>query len=153
MTYLVDIIKYFCKNYPHENELSNARLTKMVYLADWESCKINRKQITDINWYFDNYGPYVDDIKNTAMESNDFIVENIINLHGTPKTLININPGAKINNLSESDIFILNKVINDTRRLFWNDFIKYVYSTEPIKNNPRYKNLDLVKASKDMNFN
>lgn len=150
MTYLVDIIKYFCKNYPHRNELSNARLTKMVYLADWENCKIHKKQITNINWYFDNYGPYVEDIKNAAINSNDFIVEQVVNSHGTPKTLININVGAKINNLSEEEIKILNKVIDDTKKLFWNDFIKYVYSTEPIKNNPRHKNLDLIKISKEI---
>jgi hypothetical protein len=37
MAELKDIIAYYCKQYPHKAELSKARLTKMVYLADWKS--------------------------------------------------------------------------------------------------------------------
>ena len=32
--HLRDIVAYVCKNYPYKDELSNARVTKMVYLAD-----------------------------------------------------------------------------------------------------------------------
>jgi hypothetical protein len=36
----------------------------MVYLADWRSAITRGKQITDIVWEFNYYGPYVDDIVN-----------------------------------------------------------------------------------------
>lgn len=49
MVKLIDIILYILKNYPHKNELSNARLTKMIYLIDWRSAFDNGKQITNIN--------------------------------------------------------------------------------------------------------
>ena len=35
MAKLVDVVGYLCEHYPHKAELSKARLTKMVYLADW----------------------------------------------------------------------------------------------------------------------
>jgi len=34
MKKLANIIAYLSSNYPHKNELSKARLTKLVYLAD-----------------------------------------------------------------------------------------------------------------------
>ena len=53
------IIAYFCKYYPYTTELSNSRLTKLVYLADWFSCLLKNKKMTDIVWMFNHYGTYV----------------------------------------------------------------------------------------------
>ena len=43
-----DIVAYICCKYPYSSELSNARLTKLVYLADWMSAVANDEQVTDI---------------------------------------------------------------------------------------------------------
>ncbi len=51
MAALKDIIAYYCDRYPHKEELSKARLTKMVYLADWKSAIVHGKQISDIKWF------------------------------------------------------------------------------------------------------
>jgi len=66
MSKLSTVLRFLCEKYPLKNELSNARLTKMVYLADWRSALMYGNQITDIEWYFDNFGPYVHDVVNTA---------------------------------------------------------------------------------------
>ena len=72
MNKIENIIKYLCKNYPHKNELSKARLTKLVYLADWFSALTKNKQMTNIEWVFNHYGPYVDEITSVATRSDDF---------------------------------------------------------------------------------
>ena len=55
MNNLENVIAYFCLHYPHKRELSKARLTKLVYLADWFSALIFRRQITNINWIFNHF--------------------------------------------------------------------------------------------------
>ena len=44
---LEDVILYICKKYPLPDELSKARLTKLVYLVDWETSKRTGKQLTE----------------------------------------------------------------------------------------------------------
>ena len=73
MVKLIDIILYILKNYPHKNELSNARLTKMIYLIDWRSAFDNGKQITNIKWYFDNYGSFVHDVEEEIVNHQELI--------------------------------------------------------------------------------
>ena len=75
MANLKDIIAYILQNYPSnmKHELLNARVTKMVYLADWRNCVRSKGQVSDIKWYFDNFGPFVWDVKKAAEEfSRDF---------------------------------------------------------------------------------
>ncbi|MER2009033.1 MAG: type II toxin-antitoxin system antitoxin SocA domain-containing protein, partial [Psychrobacillus sp.] len=61
-----EVLYYFLENYPYNDELSKTRITKMVYLADWYYSIKYRKQITEIEWYFDHYGPYVSDVFDEA---------------------------------------------------------------------------------------
>ncbi len=58
MAQIKDIVIHILKNYPHKDELSNARVTKLVYLADWRHVLETKEQISSIKWYFDNYGPF-----------------------------------------------------------------------------------------------
>lgn len=143
MSKLRHVIRYLCSHYPHLSELSNARLTKMVYLADWESSRMTGKQITDIEWYFNNYGPFVDDVRLEAEHDTAIEVVHTNTMFGTPKVQIRlINPNVEIR-LQKSEMEILNKIIESTKDKFWNAFIRYVYDTYPVKNSPRYTSLDL----------
>lgn len=140
-----DVMLYFCRNYPHKSELSKARLTKMVYLADWRSSILRDRQLTDIRWEFHNYGPYVDDIKKIAIADDDFTLEHGWNLHGSRKTTIYLNEDstAQLDSLTSKDIEILDHVIEKTRRLSFDGFVQLVYSTYPIMTQPRYQYLNL----------
>ena len=144
MTELVDVISYLVQNYPHKSELSKARLTKMVYLSDWKFSVDNNKQMTQLNWFFDNYGPFVWDVIDAINESpNLFTVEETKNSFGAEKSLIilkNQNHNPKI---SASEKQVLDFVIESTKRLNWNEFINLVYSTYPILTSKRYTNLNL----------
>lgn len=140
---LNDLIKYFCSMYPHSQELSKARLTKMIYLADWENFKLSKKQLSDIKWYFDNFGPYVSDVVDTAYNDPDVRLVSTRTIYGTEKTLIEYKGVTPT--LDEPVRTILDKVIESTKTLSWKNFIEYVYATPPIKESTRYNYLDFSK--------
>lgn len=137
---LNDLIKYFCSMYPHSQELSKARLTKMVYLADWENFKLSNNQLSNIKWYFDNFGPYVTDVVDTAYNDPDVRLVSTRTIYGTEKTLIEYKGSTPI--LDESVKKILDQVIESTKTLSLKNFIEYVYATPPIKQSTRYNYLD-----------
>ncbi|EEU8400297.1 SocA family protein [Campylobacter lari] len=58
---ILDIVAYFIKN--SKEELTKGRLNKLIYLADWKNCLEYNKQLTNIKWKFNHYGPYIDKIQ------------------------------------------------------------------------------------------
>lgn len=148
MEKLESIIRYFCENYPNKEELSDARLTKMVYLADWRSAITDGEQLTKINWKFDHYGPYVPDIIDQAGKSDALEVERTSNIYGNKKKKILLKEG-KSRGLGDSDREKLDHVIEKTKDLTWNKFIELVYSTYPVMSEDKYNDLDLVSLASD----
>ena len=144
MSKVASIIKYICKTYPHSHELSKARLTKMIYLADWESARKRGCQITDISWYFNNYGPYVDDVVDEAVRDPEINVITTTTVYGTPKIQVQYNGNIAGLDIGGEERAIIDEVIEETKTMYWNSFIKHVYDTYPIRENPRYSYLDLV---------
>lgn len=145
MSTISDVAAYFCAEYPHKSELSKTRLTKLVYLADWEAAKHLGRQITDIKWYFHNFGPYVDDVVNVVQSEERFEVLSTRNHYGDEKLEIGLKETELLSSgLTPEEIAILDSVIEKTSPMYWNAFIKHVYSTEPIEQSDRYKHLDLV---------
>jgi len=150
MAKLQDILIYILKEYPHKNELSNARLTKIVYLSDWYNAIHNHKKISNIKWYFDNYGPFVWDIYK-EVESNDiFKVEFTQNFFGKEKKLITLNKSAKYN-LENKEIKSINKIIEATKTLNWDEFINMVYSTYHILTTEKYNYINLEHKAEEFN--
>ena len=145
MASIQDAVAYLLQHYPHRDELSNARVTKMVYLSDWHQAIQHGRQVTPINWYFDNYGPFVWDVKK-AVEANPslFSVEETRNYFGTPKILLSLRQSGYAPQVTPDEQASLDHVIEATKRLSWDAFIKLVYSTHPVASSQRYSQLDLV---------
>ncbi|WP_198336860.1 Panacea domain-containing protein [Psychrobacter celer] len=155
MNKLEAVMLYLCQNYPYEHELSNSRLTKLVYLSDWFNCLINEKQISDIHWIFNHYGPYVDDVMKTAENSSCFEIEYQKNFYGNFKTLVKCSSYKDVV-LAQEEKLVLDFVINKTNKMYYNDFIDYVYSTYPVYSKHRYSSLDLANLANEFkkeNFN
>jgi hypothetical protein len=151
-----EILHYFIKNYPYKDELSKTRITKMVYLADWKYSLKYYKQMTNIKWYFDHYGPYVNDIYNIAIKDKELEIICTQSAFGNRKELFTFkdnNKERKYFNLDNNEIEVLDEVIEETKYLNWNDFIKHVYSTYPIKTQKRYSTLNLPELAKEHNKN
>lgn len=145
---LRSVMRYIVKNYPYPNDLTKTRITKLVYLVDWENVKKYGNQMTSIEWYFDHYGPYVSDVLDEADEDKNISIKSTISNFGTVKYIVKPKKDKNeltYDDLSENDMNIINKVIKDTKDYYWNEFIDYVYETEPIKNNTKYQTLDLKK--------
>ncbi len=102
MNILAQVMAYYCLTYPHPQELSDARLTKMVYLSDWFSALSLGDQITDISWYFNHYGPYVEDVLTTAQRYPDlFKVSLEQNYYGNTKKIIQYVGSSSLITLNE----------------------------------------------------
>lgn len=152
MNKLRDIIAYIIKNYPKHKmgDLSNARVTKLVYLADWHSCLRDKGQISPIHWYFDNYGPFVWDVLKEIKKSPDtFKISKTRNFYGGKKTLFSLRDNDIVPNLSVSEKKSIDHILEVTKEMDWDNFIKLVYSTFPIASSERYENLDLESLAKE----
>lgn len=152
MEKLNKIASYICSEYEKPEDLSKARFVKMIYLADWKSAIINGKQLTDIKWVFNHYGPYVEDIINRITESGGFEIREEKNIFNTPKYLIYAtNEIANVEFEARNTSEILDSVMEQSVNLRWREFISMVYSTYPVEKSNRYSVLDLEKLAKEYN--
>lgn len=150
MDKLREIIAYVLKEYPLKEELSNARVTKLIYLSDWHQAIHQHRQISPIQWYFDNFGPYVPDVQNKVAECSDiFGYEHTFNVFGKPKTIFTLTNESYQPALDDLEKQSINHVINETSKLNWDSFIKLVYSTYPVISSERYSSLDLIDKSNE----
>ena len=139
MNNIKDILHYILNEYPNSRDLTKTRLTKLFYLIDWEYTKKYQEQITDIGWYYDHYGPYVSDVLDVADDDKEVKIDETISAFGGVKYVIKPKEDKVLEyNLTPNTIEIIDQVIENTSELSWNDFIKNVYETAPIKNSYNY---------------
>ncbi len=151
MNKVQQILAYICLNYKYPSELSKARITKLVYLADWFSSVFDGHTMTDTNWVFNHYGPYVDTVIDAAQTRLGFAITHEQTMYGTSKYVLSYNGTKKDINLSTREEQIIDAVMKKTETMFFNDFIDYVYSTYPVQSKERYSNLDLVSLANEYN--
>lgn len=152
MNKLQNMLAYLCLHYPSEGDISNARLTKMIYLADWFSALAYDRQLTNIKWVFNHYGPYVDDVFN-SLNDNNFTISHTKNYFGSEKTIISYIGKEQDINLDPESRQILQLVIDKTKSLNFDGFIQYIYSTYPVRAKNRYSTFDLPKLAKELKDN
>lgn len=145
---LNDLIGYIVMNYKNKDDLSKARLNKIIYLIDWKSAIDKERQITNIEWYFNNYGPYVSDIETSLNFDERFYIEKTRNYFGNEKNIVRIKTNEFQKPLDEEKL-IIDLVINLTQELSWSEFINAVYSTFPIKESEKGSSLNLVQLAKE----
>lgn len=144
MKNLLNLILYIFENYPNVEELSKPRLVKIIYLIDWKNSVEFGTQLTEIKWYFNHYGPYVDDVINLIKSREDiFNVSSSNNNYGGVSDKIKLVSNVNIE-LSEQSKKVADFIIKNTAHRNWTNFIALVYSTYPIKTNSKYTYLDLV---------
>lgn len=146
-----NILHYLLNEYPYPEDLTKTRITKLVYLVDWKSALSRGKQVSDIEWYFDHYGPYVSDVLDVADDDSTVKIRKTTSAYGGIKYVVE----SKDNNtplpytLDEEEKKLVDEVIEDTKNLTWNKFIDYVYSTYPIREKDKYNSLNLVELAKE----
>nr|WP_235813516.1 SocA family protein [Brucella anthropi] len=122
----------------------------MVYLSDWHQALQSGKQISPISWYFDNFGPFVKDVEQTASFRSDlFSIDIGSNMYGQTKKTFSLKNHSYSPRVTRQEARSIDHIIEVTKKLYWNDFIKLVYSTHPISSSPRYTFLDLVSKAQE----
>lgn len=139
-----DLIYWVCAKHRNPSVLSKARMTKLAYLADWKMAEEYGQTITEIDWEFNHYGPYVPDVVEVAMSSNEIAIESAETMYGTPKEVFRLlQPRIDIRALTPDEAAIIDQVIDETRYMSFAKFIDHVYDTFPVKNTPRYNLMNL----------
>lgn len=146
---IVNLVRYILKVYPHAKELSKARLNKIIYLIDWKSALEHEKQLTEINWKFNHYGPYVNIIEETILSDDRFNIKSTTNIYGNEKNIIEIIQDKDFSEPTEKEQEIIDFVIEKTRKFYWDKFINLVYSTYPIISQEKGSQLNLVELAKE----
>jgi hypothetical protein len=156
-TKLADVVAYICVTYPSEyrQDLSNSRLTKLVFLADWANARGTARQITDIEWRFNHYGPWVPDVLESVTNDDRFVTEVVENQYGATKRRVSLSESFSRNaghwtetlGLTLRERLVLDGVIADTQSMYFGQFVDYVYDTYPVKHGVRFGVLDLVHLS------
>jgi len=147
--HLNDLVRYIVKYYPYKDELSKARLNKLIYLIDWKSAIDNQEQMSDIEWIFNHYGPYVSDIETRLLLDDRFDIEKTTNFYGSEKNIIKIKSDTDFKEPNEKQKKVMDFIIDATKGMYWNKFINTVYSTYPIQHSQRGEQLDLVKLANE----
>ena len=145
MNDLKDVLAALAKLCKYPEDLSNARLTKLVYLSDWRHSLKFGKPITGIKWYFDNYGPFVFDVIDTVKEHKElFKLTETVNTHGNKKQLISLANPDYVPKLEKSAYEVIDLVTDFTSAMNFQEFLRTVYSTYPVTSSPKYTQLDLT---------
>lgn len=129
---LENLILYFV--YQTNGHITKTQLVKFLYLADLYSVKWTGKQLTDLDWYFYNHGPWHEDIDAALTHLSGQIVQK----SEGKATLIQI--GAKQIDLHSLEISQGLRLILDNIRREWagsapgkiDRLLEYVYSTKPM---------------------
>lgn len=149
MADLKDVLAHLLRDYPNPEALANARVTKMVYLADWKSALDRGQQVTGINWYFDNFGPFVHDVKQCAKDHPElFTVTQQVTALGGEKNVFALIDKTYVPKLTDDERRILDHVRTSTQSLSFDRFVKLVYSTFPVMKTERFSYLNLVELAK-----
>lgn len=149
MMKIVDLVRYILNVYPSAKELSKARLNKIIYLIDWKSALEHEKQLTEIDWKFNHYGPYVNIIEETILSDDRFNIKSTTNIYGNEKNIIEIIQDKDFSEPTEKEQEIIDFVIEKTRKFYWDKFINLVYSTYPIISQEKGSQLNLVELAKE----
>lgn len=142
---LRQIVYYIASRFP--NNLSRTRLMKLVYLIDYKAkyeSKLNRK-ITNLSYDFYHYGPFslklIQEVE--AMDGHELVESEIVTPDGRVVNIISrgLKPREGIN--QKLDLFsgeeqgLIKEVVDEFGQKGFEELIKYVYDTEPIKSNVR----------------
>jgi hypothetical protein len=147
----LDLIRYIIKEYPYPEELSKARLNKIIYLVDWKSAIEHGNQLTDIEWVFNHFGPYVSDIEETILKDERFKIISTKNIYNNPKNIIKLCQDINFIEPNNTEKKIIDFIIDKTKKFYWDKFIELVYSTYPIISQERGSKLNLVTLAAEYN--
>lgn len=115
------------------------RLVKLAYLVEVEHYRLYKEKLTDPDWIYYKFGPYINNFDNYLLDPN-IIVED----RNDEFTKIQLKEDAKISNISSSILGAIKNIIEEFGKMDFKKLLNYVYyETEPMINvKERGENLD-----------
>tara|TARA_Y100001960_G_scaffold333922_1_gene442335 strand:- start:40988 stop:41518 length:531 start_codon:yes stop_codon:yes gene_type:complete len=123
-------------------KVSELKVIRLLYLIDWYSCLWRGSKITSLNWGY-RFG-----LKAYNLEQV---------LHHIPRQIEINRYGSKVNHyfynefieneLTDDDIKVINLVLKDTNKLYFNELESLVFSTYPFNEDTLYSVLNLEEAA------
>ena len=146
-----DLVDFLVSEYPRPQELTSGRLDKLIYLLDVEWAWGNGEQLTQTRWTFNNHGPFVGagDSYVESLDGKKIEIHEDVTMYGDKKRwyewkATDLQKQVVAEALTNEEKIVLRKVIEDTWRLPWGRFVKYVYSTLPMVKAKQYECIDIV---------
>ena len=151
-----DLLAYIWKNYGREEgkrveDFTLSRTTKMIYLVDWKYALKYGRQATEVRWYFDQFGPYVNLVTDFTKRFDLKKARNSKSKYRRRlrwlvlKTDVSKDVG---NSLSDEVKDVCKDVIEDVGNLSYTGFIRYVYRTPPVRYCDKFKFMNIAKVAK-----
>jgi hypothetical protein len=128
----------------YNGSLYNYALTKLVYLVDVHHAAKHGRTVTGIDWKRDHYGPFVWEIIDTARRENQVFSVSIV---GENKKVVSLRPGQGgqlPREVTEAIDEVVTAAPDPNHGL--EAFLKYVYSTPPMKLSRGRGSLNVVEA-------
>lgn len=126
-------------------EVPRSILAKLIYLFDYYYAKKYGNQYTEIKWFYNHYGPFVDDIENAILSDTGVKVIQEPNEFG--KLCKYFNYSGNSPQINDADILdVLNHVNSIYQNSGYTQFIKHVYNTSPMKKAERYSYIDIENS-------
>jgi antitoxin SocA-like protein len=114
-----------------QNGIGITRLIKLAYLVELFYYRKNKDRLTDIQWIYYKYGPYVMDI-DSYIDTTDIISETIKDNNFTKYSL---KFNVKIEDIPESIEILIKSTLKKYVGLDLDELLDYVYNeTEPMMN-------------------
>lgn len=139
-----DLVAELFHRLPARSELSEERLTRLAYLADWKHAIGNKgRQITNLKWYFDSYGPYAPQVFDAAHRSQIFQSRPLANEWEDSNHAVSLYDRLYKPSLKQSEREAIAHVAGAAAMMSWPDLGKLVASTYPILAGQRYEFIDM----------
>ena len=122
--------------------MARSTLAKLVYLTDYLYAKKYGKAYTATKWYYDDYGPFVDDVEKAITGVSGVSVESGKNPMGKAATYFSYD-GDTPSIQDEALKCILDHIVELYESYGYNKFVKYVCNTYPAKKTSKYERIDL----------
>ena len=150
MATLKDLVALVISEYPKPEDLTRARLEKLIYLADVEWAWRYGDKLTDIDWIYNDYGPFVHACDPPTGELEG---EGSVKIHYDQTVFGNdkrwhqwIGSEKEVGGVTPEEINVIRSVIKETWRFQFGRFVEYVYSTPPMVQANQYERHDIVRT-------
>jgi len=143
---LENVIHYLCYYYP--STLTRTVLVKLIYLSELEFISLYQRRMTDIQFRYDNYGPFSWEIIDTAQDLIDrgiLSMEKDSNILGDERYRYRALKKPDIKDLDEHSLKALQQVLEKFSAYTFSGLIDYVYSTAPMRYTHKGEVIDLKK--------